>query len=83
MGNVDRLGEYTVHPTIHLPECPISRSCPNADDHELFIGYVLMFCIHCTRECLCDALRACEKRVIANLRHEKTPPHRIIPGQGG
>ena len=40
----------------HLPKCVLFNECCNADEHEICEGHVT-FCIHCTRECMCDALR--------------------------
>jgi hypothetical protein len=42
--------------TEHLPKCNLWRVCPNADEHDICKGHVT-FCIHCTRECMCHALR--------------------------
>jgi hypothetical protein len=51
--------------TEHLPECPILKPC--CDDEEFpehgFCGNFVGRCLHCMAECICDALRACEKRV--------------------
>ena len=51
----------------HLPECPILQPC--CDDLENpehgFCGNFVYRCLHCMAECICDALRACEQRVIA------------------
>ena len=51
----------------HLPECPILKPC--CDDEEFpehgFCGTYAGRCLHCMAECICDALRACEARVIA------------------
>ena len=53
--------------TEHLPECPILKPC--CDDEEFpehgFCGNFVGRCLHCMAECICDALRACETRVIA------------------
>ena len=53
--------------TEHLPECPILKPC--CDDEESpehgFCGNYVGRCLHCMAECICDALRACEARVIA------------------
>ena len=52
--------------TEHLPECPILKPC--CDDEEFpehgFCGNFVGRCLHCMAECICDALRACEERVI-------------------
>ena len=40
----------------HLPKCVLFSECTNADEHDICEGHVT-FCIHCTRECMCDALR--------------------------
>ena len=58
----------------HLPECPILKPC--CDDLEFpehgFCGTYVGRCLHCMAECICDALRACEARVLreAQLRVE-------------
>ena len=48
--------------TEHLPECPC------CDDEEFQHGFCGNFvggrCLHCMADCLCDALRACEARVL-------------------
>ena len=53
--------------TEHLTECPILKPC--CDDEEFpehgFCGNFVGRCLHCMAECICDALRACETRVIA------------------
>ena len=53
--------------TEHLPECPILKPC--CDDEEFpehgFCGNFVGRCLHCMAECICDALRSCEARVIA------------------
>ena len=50
----------------HLPECPILKPC--CDDEESpehgFCGNYVGRCLHCMAECICDALRACEARVL-------------------
>ena len=50
----------------HLPECPILKPC--CDDEEFpehgFCGNYAGRCLHCMAECICDALRACEERVL-------------------
>ena len=53
--------------TEHLPECPILKPC--CDDEEWpehgFCGNAIGGrCLHCMAECICDALRACEERVL-------------------
>jgi len=52
--------------TEHLPECPILKPC--CDDEEFpehgFCGNYVGRCLHCMAECICDALRACEARVL-------------------
>ena len=52
--------------TEHLPECPILKPC--CDDVEFpehgFCGNFVGRCLHCMAECICDALRSCEARVI-------------------
>ena len=57
--------------TEHLPECPILKPC--CDDEEWpehgFCGnFVGGRCLHCMAECICDALRACEQRMLAAAR---------------
>ena len=57
--------------TEHLPECPILKPC--CDDEEWpehgFCGNAIGGrCLHCMAECICDALRACEQRMIAAAR---------------
>lgn len=53
--------------TEHLPECPILKPC--CDDEEFpehgFCGNYVGRCLHCMAECICDALRAFEVRVLA------------------
>ena len=53
--------------TEHLPECPILKPC--CGDQEFpehgFCGNYVGRCLHCMAECICEALRACEDRVIA------------------
>jgi hypothetical protein len=57
--------------TEHLPECPILKPC--CDDEEFpehgFCGNFVGRCLHCMAECICDALRACEARVIDAAVH--------------
>ena len=52
--------------TEHLTECPILKPC--CDDVEFpehgFCGNFVGRCLHCMAECICDALRSCEARVI-------------------
>lgn len=54
----------------HLPECPILKPC--CDDEEFpehgFCGNFAGRCLHCMAECICDALRACEERVLDDAR---------------
>ena len=57
--------------TEHLPECPILKPC--CDDEEWpehgFCGNAIGGrCLHCMAECICDALRACEQRMLAAAR---------------
>lgn len=57
--------------TEHLTECPILKPC--CDDEEFpehgFCGnFVGGRCLHCMAECICDALRACEQRMLAAAR---------------
>ena len=53
--------------TEHLPECPILKPCCDDEEFPLhgFCGNYVGRCLHCLAECICDALRACEARVIA------------------
>lgn len=48
--------------TEHVPECELLEPCSeDIPEH----GYPLsIYCIHCERTCICDALRACEQRVL-------------------
>ncbi len=56
--------------TEHLPECPILKPC--CDDEQFpehgFCGNFVGRCLHCMAECICDALRACEERVLNAAR---------------
>ena len=56
--------------TEHLPECPILKPC--CDDEQFpehgFCGNYVGRCLHCMAECICDALRACEERVLNAAR---------------
>ena len=57
--------------TEHLTECPILKPC--CDDEEWpehgFCGNAIGGrCLHCMAECICDALRACEQRMLAAAR---------------
>ena len=51
----------------HLPECPILKPCCDDEEFPLhgFCGTYVGRCLHCLAECICDALRDCEARVIA------------------
>ena len=51
--------------TEHLPECPILQPCCDDEEfpeHGFCLNYIGR-CLHCMAECICDALRNCEKRV--------------------
>ena len=58
--------------SLHLPECPILKPC--CDDEEFpehgFCGNFVGRCLHCMAECICDALRACEVRVLNDYRKQ-------------
>ena len=54
--------------TEHLPECPLIKPC--CDDEEFpdhgFCGNFVGQCLHCMAECICEALRACEARIVGD-----------------
>ena len=52
--------------TEHLPECPILKPCCDDEDfpEHGFCGNFVGRCLHCMAECICDALRACEQRIL-------------------
>ena len=61
--NIDRVGEYVLHPTVHDKYCPVGIS-----------GEFIF------NNCECMLIRQVRADERAVLRHEKTPPHPIIPG---
>ena len=51
----------------HLPECPILKPCCDDEqfpEHGFCGNFVGGRCLHCMAECICEALRACEARVL-------------------
>lgn len=57
--------------TEHLPECPILKPCCEDEEfpeHGFCGNFVGGRCLHCMAECICDALRACEDRVLDAAR---------------
>ena len=57
--------------TEHLPECPILKPCCEDEEfpeHGFCGNFVGGRCLHCMAECICDALRACEQRVLDAAR---------------
>ena len=71
--------------TEHLPECPILKPC--CDDEEFpehgFCGNFVGRCLHCMAECICDALHACEQRVIAAAMHRMEALWALDPSWDG
>ena len=53
--------------TDHLPECPISYKCHGYVNAEQSHAMKMDYCVACKRLCICDALRACEQRVLNDL----------------
>ena len=50
----------------HLTECEMaSPQCAGRASGETHRG--VMFCLHCQRRCICNALRACEQRVLDEI----------------
>ena len=49
----------------HLPECPMVKPCCDDDGFPDLCSNSVDRCLHCMAECICDALRACEIRVLA------------------
>lgn len=57
--------------TEHLSECPILKPCcgdQEFPEHGFCGNFVGGRCLHCMAECICDALRACEERVLNAAR---------------
>lgn len=46
----------------HLPECPLASDCK----HDYYDEPPIQ-CADCGEECICDRLRACEKRVADDI----------------
>ena len=53
----------------HLPECPFVEACNDEiPEHGYCSMQHGMFCINCYQWCICDALGACEQRVLTAAR---------------
>ena len=69
----------------HLPKCILWRVCPNANEHDICEGDIT-YCIYCTRECMCRALRvgylngliAVLKNMEGQYNHVVTELYRLI-----
>ncbi len=66
----------------HLPECPILKPCRDdkKNPEHGFCGNGVGRCLHCYAECICDALRACVKRVTA---YERSWENAVIIARAG
>ena len=51
--------------TEHLPECRLTHRCHGLTGVEGKHTMKMDYCEACCRPCICDALQACEQRVIA------------------
>lgn len=62
--------------TEHLPECPLLEPCSADTPNHGFCSRQNTICIHCERQCFCERLLACERRVrtvyaISHVRDEQ------------
>ena len=50
--------------TEHLPECTLMEPCGADTPEHGFCSMQQTWCIHCERQCICEALTACSVRVM-------------------